>query len=70
MSDAAQELLLKMQGDPLYPLLMEKIVGACPVVPEYNHSNDNTEEWKYKSAFKAGYELALLQFNIKLENEK
>ncbi len=68
MSDPVKELIFKMQSDPVYPLLLERIVRARPIIPGYNHSDDNTADWKHNSEIKIGYELALLQFNIKLEN--
>jgi len=61
------EVLLQMKSHPLWDDFEASLLGYRPLVPNYIHSDDNTEEWKYNSAKQEGFDLCLTIFNIGVE---
>ena len=60
------EILFFMKSHPLYEEFEERLLSYRPIVPEYNPKEDNTDEWKYRSAQKAGFDLCLTIFKIEV----
>lgn len=54
-------------GDVEYRRLLNKIKEGRPVVPAWNAIEDNSDDWKHKSAMQEGYDLCLATFGIKLD---
>lgn len=51
------ELLIELYADPRFEKLIQEIMKHRPVVPNHNPREDNTEEWKAKSAEQRGFDI-------------
>jgi len=58
-------LLRELAGHPEYTAMLKKAQEMMPALPEWDPKNDNTEEWKQKSAMRHGFELCLAIFQPK-----
>lgn len=58
MSDF-KEVIIRLQSDPEFHKLLEKLKEERPKVPPYNHKKDNTETWKALSLQREGYDMVL-----------
>ncbi len=47
--------------------IKKEVAPDVPVVPAYDPSNDNTDRWRYDSALREGYLLALLKFGVRIK---
>jgi len=54
-----KEYLEILRNQPEFLLLMKEIKSQRPLIPEYNHHDDNIEEWKANSNMLKGFRLAL-----------
>lgn len=63
-----EELIIRFKQDPEFDRWLEEVKKARPLVPTYKHKNDNTEEWKYYSAKREGFDLVLQFLKIKPED--
>lgn len=63
------DLFLHMRSHPLWDEFEQKLLDHYPSIPPYIHSSDNTEEWKYNSAKREGFELCLTLIGVK-ENDQ
>jgi hypothetical protein len=59
---ANREYLAELRGDPRFSALMKEAQQACPEVPPFDPSNDNTDEWKHVSGIKQGFDLVMSFF--------
>jgi len=63
-----ESFLLELNSNQMFQtLLKEKILPQRPHVPVYHPSKNNTEEWKYQSGFKDGFDLVLQLLKVKYE---
>ena len=62
-----EDLIIRFKQDPEYFRWLEEVKQAQPPLPSYNHKKDNTEEWKYYSAKREGFNLVLHFLKIKPE---
>ena len=62
-----EDLIIRFKQDPEFDRWINEIKIARPFVPTFNHKNDNVEEWKYNSAKREGFDLALHFLKIKPE---
>lgn len=51
-----------LRQNELFQTVMKEVLKERPTIPPYNHSPDNTEEWKALSNMQRGYDLALSLF--------
>lgn len=58
--------LQRIQEDPMFPALLEKLKKAQPSVPIFNSEEDNTERWKLHSGRRQGFDTCLSLMKIKL----
>ena len=56
-----------MQSHPYFDLFIKDVRAKRPSIPHYDYVSDNTEQWKYLSAQRQGYDLCCSIFNIKQE---
>jgi len=61
------DIIFHMKSIPLWKEYEEYILNHRPEVPVFDPSDDNTHVWKYKSAQREGFDLALSLLNIKIE---
>jgi len=61
----SSELLLEVNSDPRWQLLIKEVESRRPVIPKYNPNKDNTEDWKHKCALQQGFDLCAQIFGIK-----
>jgi len=54
-----KEYLEILRQHEVFPIVMKELKEQRPTIPPYNHSPDNTEEWKSLSNQQRGYDLAL-----------
>ena len=64
-----EDLIIRFKQDPEFDRWLNEINEARPLVPSFNHKIDNTEEWKYYSAKREGFDLALHFLKINLEDK-
>lgn len=50
----------------MYEEFEKQVVDRRPIVPEYNPAENNVEDWKYRSAQRAGFDLCLKLFKIEV----
>jgi hypothetical protein len=65
--NARDEFLLHLQTHPYFPIFLKDLQQKRPGIPHYNMMADNTEQWKYNSAQRQGYDLCCSIFNIPME---
>jgi len=58
--------LQEKMGDVEYRRLLNAVKGARPVIPAWDAKNDNSDDWKHKSAMQEGFDLCLATFGIQL----
>jgi hypothetical protein len=58
-------LLRELAGNPEYMRLLKMAEEMRPELPHWDRAQDNTEEWKEKSAMRQGFDLALSIFRPK-----
>jgi len=58
-------LLKEIAGHPEYQAMLKSAEKLMPSLPEWDPTQDNTEEWKQKSAMRHGFELCLAIFRPK-----
>jgi hypothetical protein len=63
-----EDFLLEINSDPRYTQLISEILKQRPVVPLHNPRNDNTEEWKAKSAEQRGFDIWLTYLKIEVKH--
>ena len=51
-----------LRQNETFQKVLQDAKAERPMVPPYNHSPDNTEEWKALSNMQRGFDLALSQF--------
>jgi hypothetical protein len=56
-------LLKELSGHPEYMRLLRLAEEMRPALPEWDRHNDNTNEWKEKSAMRQGFDLCLAIFS-------
>lgn len=61
------DLVYAIHSHPQFDLLIEALKAARPIVPSHDPGNDNTEQWKQRSAQQAGFDLCLSLFKITME---
>lgn len=54
-----REYLQLLRSMPEFQLLITELYDHRPVVPEYDYTDDNTQEWKALSNKRQGFDLAL-----------
>lgn len=64
---AYDDLLYAISGHPQFPFLVAALKSARPLIPAHDPLNDNTSQWKQKSAQQAGFDLCLGIFKINQE---
>lgn len=64
-----EDLIIRFKQDPEYDRWINEVKEARPLVPSFNYRNNNTEEWKYNSARREGFDLALHYLKINLNSE-
>jgi hypothetical protein len=65
---ATNEFVKQLNEQQWFQTFIEKEVAPdMPQVPSFDPSSDNTERWKYDSAMREGYRLALLKFGVRLK---
>lgn len=62
-----EDLIIRFKQDPEFNCWLEEINQARPLVPDFDPKNDNTTMWKYLSAKREGFDLALHFLKIKSE---
>lgn len=61
------ELIYAIHGHQQYKFLEEVLRQTRPVIPSHDPLNDNTGQWKQRSAMQAGFDLCLSLLKINLE---
>lgn len=61
------EWLYRLQSDPLFNDIKQELRDCRPLVPAYDHRQDNTNEWKSTSLMQQGFDLCLSVLKINLE---
>lgn len=57
--------LNKLKDDEMFQLILkQKILPHRPVIPSYDHCQDNTEKWKSDSLMQQGFDLCLTSLGI------
>lgn len=51
-----------LRQNETFQKVLQDAKAERPTIPPYNHSPDNTEEWKALSNMQRGFDLALSQF--------
>lgn len=64
-----QELLLELFSDERVVLLIREILRHRPTVPTFHLGKDSTEEWKFRSAERQGFDTWLTHLNINPESD-
>ena len=57
--------LKDIAGHPEYMRMLEQAKSMRPELPAWDAKNDNTDEWKEKSAMQQGFDLCLTVFSPK-----
>jgi len=64
----AKIYISKLRDDEMFQqILKEIILPKRPVIPSFDHSNDNTEKWKSDSMMQQGFDLCLTSLGIPKE---
>jgi hypothetical protein len=63
-------LLRELSGHPEWVGLIKKAQRERPTVPSWDSNQDNTDEWKHKSAMQEGFDLCLQIFAPLVNKEK
>ena len=60
--------LNKLKDDEMFHLILkQKVIPKRPVIPQYDHTQDNTEKWKSDSLMQQGFDLCLTSLGIPKE---
>lgn len=62
-----EDLIIRFKQDPEFDRWVNEVKQARPFVPSYSYKKDNTEDWKYLSAKREGFDLVLQFLKINLE---
>jgi hypothetical protein len=62
-----EDLIIRFKQDPEFERWLFEIKQARPLVPTFNYKNSNVEDWKYLSAKREGFDLALHYLRVNLE---
>lgn len=63
-----EDLIIRFKQDPEFNRWLNEIKLAQPIIPTFDYKKDNTEEWKFNSARREGFYLALHFLKIKPED--
>ena len=70
MKDNRKAWLQKIHSDPLFEqYIIKELNKLRPSLPSWDPNNDNTENWKERSAKQAGFDLAMTVLAVKPEND-
>ena len=61
------DAILILHSHPFFEDLRKDLIALRPVIPTFDHRQDNSAEWKYNSAAQEGFDKALAFFQIKQE---
>ena len=63
-----ESFLLELNSNPMFQVMLkEKILPSRPQVPTYHPSKQNTEDWKYQSGLRDGFDIVLQLLKVKYE---
>lgn len=62
-----EDLIFQFHQHPYAEHFIQELLAARPVIPPHDAKQDNTEDWKAKSAQQKGFDLCCSFFKIKTE---
>lgn len=61
------DLIYALHGHAQFKFLVDALTRLRPVIPTHDPTNDNTDQWKQRSAQQAGFDLCLNVFKIHIK---